>query len=66
MRLFEMTVKIAVEGDYSDQELEALCEDLDTADVEGVTHDAITAALDNTSLGKALASEEATMTVGEE
>ena len=66
MRLFEMTVKIAVEGDYPDQELEAFCEDLDTADVEGVTHDAITAALDNTSLGKALKAGTATMEVGEE
>jgi hypothetical protein len=66
MRLFEMTVKIAVEGDYSDQELEAYCEDLDTADVEGVAHDAIRAALDNTSLGNALEAGTATMEVGEE
>lgn len=65
MKLSELKVTIDVEGKYTDAELEAFCEDLDTADPEGTVYDALTDVLDNTGLGKALKAGKATMTVGE-
>jgi hypothetical protein len=65
MKLFELKVTIEVEDGYTDAELEAFCEDLDTADPEGIVYDALCDVLDNTGLGQALKVDKATMEVGE-
>ncbi len=65
MKLYEMSVIIEVKDGLSDDELEAMCNDLDTACPEEVVYDAIVGVLDNTSLGKALSGHKATLKVTE-
>jgi hypothetical protein len=65
MKLYELSVTIEVEDGLSDDEVEAMCDDLDTACPEEVVYDTLVSVLDNTSLGKALTARKATLKVSE-
>lgn len=48
MKLSEIRVSIELEGDYTDEQLEAMCEELDTVGLEMVLFDAVHSHLSET------------------